>query len=343
MSEKCETHRFPKSFMCLSPNCSNPTVACVLCIKTLHEHCKDEFLLPAEEAKTKVNVCKRGENVKKLCNRLEEFMDNEIFSMQVDMKKKRAQVVRELMVDESEIPNQDVWNYLKKSSKITIDPETSVITLRSLVDMTPENEKKGIEIFQESFKAITDKFLKEFNQLRFRLPGEMRMDSWKGHDSIKMTETDKGLAFSRVPGSNESIFEIRYWSVPLSNCKIQVTIDAIRNGDRYLDIGIFDQSTFDSIKQTNVLSFSNSFASYCGYSLNKMTGKSFTSSSSDPNGFAPKRQFTVEFAQEKPLRMTSECGKVDLTATNSCQIGMNYYFYICLHYPESACTVLMLN
>ncbi len=149
-----------------------------------------------------------------------------------------------------------------------------------------------------------------------------------------MSKKRQGLFFSRNSNTTECSYFSAVWQIPLKDTiKLEVTINGVNPCDPYLDFGLIKANKFNAISSDPMVNFGNQTISYCGTSFYDMSGTKGTAK------FQPGFVFVMEFNRSaQKLSFATKDNVVNLYC-DSLSLDEEYYFFLTLYYPESACTI----
>lgn len=120
---------------------------------------------------------------------------------------------------------------------------------------------------------------------------------------------------------------------PIKKLKMKVKITGICTTDRYLDIGLLNQSRKDSATDLiNKFGSAGNF-SYCGYSKSGVDGTMLSNNCS--SGFEVNTELIVNFDGNK-LHIYTQDKRADLSKDLA---SGNYYLFFVLFHPEASCEI----
>jgi len=340
----CEHHPSKLvQFACFDSRCSKPAQCCVLCIKNDHNKCKDEFIILIREIENKVDLVKPENENKYFIHKLNEILELKFYELNKTLNSKKQAFVQALKVDQDnqELKVPGVLENVKKNFKVEYDQIGDRILISSKFDTDNETLEQSYKLFEKNVEKKILSFIKDFEKLKFGIKGKVNVDDWVKHNNIVIEDDPNGLLFTRGPNDTSFNYFCCLYTVPLDNaCKFKITIQSIYESDRFLDFGIVTKSKFDEIQNGGFInSFASGGISFCGYSHSGgLSGKTLTSSSTDPNGFKPGDHCIMEYVPGESIKFYNEEDTVNMSKPMN---GFNdtYYLFLVLYHPQASCVL----
>lgn len=121
----------------------------------------------------------------------------------------------------------------------------------------------------------------------------------------------------------------------LEPCTYKVHVEAVYEGDRYVDFGIITKSKYDSTKNGFINTFNSGGISYCGYSVSGgVSGTYLTTSSNSGSGLKPGSHFYMRYEPGVIIKYYNDEGTIDLKLDMT---GKNdeYYLFCVNYHPQT--------
>lgn len=340
-AEMCSSHSFRREFLCLDPKCRAEPQGCVICIKNAHSKCSEDFVVSLEEEKKKVKVQPVSQAVKRMVAKLEDSIDRRLFAFNVDLKKQKNEKVSGMLEEKpSESSGSDVWTSLKRSSKIEMDPTTKIITMKSTLEGTPEEEEKALKSFDRSLEKCIEEFKERFSKMRLMVGSYASSIVWRGSDRVQIEQSGPVFKFTREPSTrDQENYFFKLFETSLPNFKAKVTVHAFNDSDRYVDVGLFEESRIKALESANFITdFVAGDFCFCGYRSHNLVGRDL-GQQMDSGGFTPGYEFFVEFTDGERILFYDELNTLRLEGATPCKKGVQYYLYVVLYHSETSCTI----
>ena len=343
----CKIHLTKQvEFICFDKKCRKNNENCMLCIKNDHVNCKNEFLVPINEIRWRVEVQKNEVDEKEMTKKMNELMELGLFEMAKTIEEKRDALIKSIDNKDiiSDVLNPAILLAIKKNYKIEFDPETDKLVLTPKLNLDKRMLENCLEAYERALEKEMAVFVKQYMDLTFELKGSISAQDFISHKNIKIENSGGAVLFTRHSTDSAFNYFTAIYSKPLTSfSRFKLTVKSIYQNDRFLDFGIITESKMTKTKTNFINSFGSGGISYCGYSYTGgLVGKSLTNSSNDGSGFGPGGEITMEYEPGKSIRFHNDKGSLDMKKTMS-HSNENYYLFIVLYHPTSSCTLEQLN
>lgn len=342
----CITHRERElRYACLDPECNESPEACIICLKKQHKNCKSKFIISNQNilknfefSTFETNMIQHSKNSIKDITDL--MLAKLIFKIRDILNIKLKKIKYSENIDLNNIPNEHLVEAVKNNFNFTISPKPHLTSKLLGFESTLD---KNFEAYEVELLTFLAEFCQKLSGITFGLQKNLLLSDFLFSKRIFSEDNCGKLQFTKDLGLNS--YNGVIYKNPLDENTFKITIKNIDQNDRFLDIGILNQTFFDSIKSSQdfIVSFYGAGTfSFCGYSYSNVNGKTATTDSSSPNGHDFNKEYFLNFSKSlKSLRIYDSEMKTDLKNDNSLP-DMNYYFYVVLYHKSSCCIVTLI-
>ena len=262
--------------------------------------------------------------------------------MTKNLKEAKTAFVKSFNIQDSpdNIADPVILSNVKKNFKINFNKDEKMIEVESKFNVEQEAITESLEVFEKQVEKKVQKFLDDFAKLKFYIKGAFSNELWIGHKNVVRCDTADGVLFKRDPNDASFNYFTALYTEPLvTTCVFKISVEAVYESDRFVDVGIMPQSKFDSTKNNFINSFNSGGISYCGYSISGgISGKYPTTSANSTDGLKPGDHFYFRYEPQKEIRFYNDSESVDLKKDMTGTTG-NYYLFAVVYHPQTIYTI----
>jgi len=236
----------------------------------------------------------------------------------------------------SQLGSMETLKALKENCNMKMK-EDNVLEISPKIDPTKKNIKEDLRSFKEDIRAIVDNFSNELNNIRFTSSDGMNLKEFEWHKNLTPVMKGSSINLKRKEGNNEMNYFMMVSKQPMKKFKFKVKITGIYSTDRFLDMGLINETRRKSCSNlVNSFGSSGNF-SFCGYSQSGMSGKTLSTSSS--SGFNIGMEIFLEFDSKK-LHIYTADKKADLKKDLP---SGKYYMFFVLYHKDASCIITRIK
>lgn len=328
-------------YYCFNDTCTHSFECCILCVKSVHKTCDSAYQLDRQDIK---NLTQKAQSIDSMAF---ESLRQAYSASVIKTKEAVFEIIDKKLAEMNNkcntIPKFELQSLQTKKSNyfFSYDRSTKKITVTSAISANNKNCKNMIKILDQNLSKYMAEYKKNVTQYVPINKMQFIASDFNHHAYLKLAD-EEGKIVMNLPVSEEKYYLAISEKPIQSSLHFKVKVFNLNPTDRYVEMGFFNQSHFETYKDTHSGAFLAGGICFCGYRFKGFKGTTPSLNLDSTSGLKDDDEVYFKFDSNKKI-LTVYSKQYSWTHSSKVSFDPPYYLYFCLYFVNQKIEITHIN